>query len=140
MQSSLWQECLTCKNKCCKWPLAFPLFLTPEEKKELPDANKCFPCLFFNQKELCNIHNKRPFDCRFFPFDIHKIDGKFFWIIWKVDCPILEKRDYEPYLQDHEQNLLSKFKPYLNDYTKFRLEEFLQKYEYQVLREVKDIH
>lgn len=94
MQNSLWKDCLTCKDKCCKYPLTFPLFLTPQEKKQFPDINeniKNFTCAFFNQKELCDIYNKRPFDCRFFPFDVHKIDGKFFWIIWKVACPILKK-------------------------------------------------
>ena len=136
MQNSLWKECLTCKDKCCKWHLAFPLFLTEEEKKQLPNTNKNFPCVFFNQKELCDIHDKRPFDCRFFPFDIHKKDGKFFWIIWKVACPILEKQDYEPYLQEHEAGLIPKFKQYLDEYAKFRLEWFLKNFEYEVLREI----
>ena len=137
MQSNLWKECLNCKDKCCKWNLAFPLFLTPKEKGNSPKINIKFPCIFFNKKGLCDIHNKRPFDCRFFPFDVHNINGKFFWIVWKVNCPILDKEDFEPYLKEHEQKLIPTFMEYLKDYEKFRQEEFLSKYEYIVLREIK---
>lgn len=89
---------------------------------------------------MCDIYEKRPVDCRFFPFDILQIKGKFVWIFWKIRCPFLDsgnKEEFEKCLQDHEQNLIPKFKEYIDDYTKFRLGEFLSKYQYEILRELK---
>lgn len=87
---------------------------------------------------MCDIYNERPFDCRFFPFDILKLNGKFTWIIWQIKCPLVEKskEEFKPYLEEHEQKLIPVFKDYLEDYSKFRLEEFLSKFQYKVLREV----
>lgn len=139
MRDSPWKDCLACKNKCCKWDISRELFLTPEERKQLKGINTRFPCMFFNKKELCDIHDKRPFDCRFFPFDVHEIGGKFFWIIWKVACPIVKHNTdgYETYLREHEKNLIPKFKKFLGEYSKFRLEEFMNNYEYELLRKIK---
>lgn len=94
MQSNLWEECLTCKDKCCKWEISSPLFVTPEEKKKLIGINTCHPCLFY-QNELCTIHKDRPFDCRLFPFDIIKSNDKFYWIVWKLNCSISKKNKEE---------------------------------------------
>ena len=144
MEVELWKECLSCKNKgCCKLDIAYPLFVTQEEdvkiKKYYPNQNcfnKKFPCPFFNKNYLCDIHNIRPVDCRFFPFDIIKINEKFFWIIWKIDCPIIEYEDFEDCLEQFEEELIPYFKTYLQEYSKFRLEEFLNKYKFEVIREV----
>lgn len=133
------EECVACKDKCCNWDLAFPLFVTPEEKKKLVKINTCHPCSFFNKEQLCDVHKDRPFDCRFFPFDILKLDGKFYWIIWKVNCPMLVngKEKFEEILAEHEQHLVPFFKAHLDNYSQFRLAELLSKYEYEVIREVK---
>ncbi len=137
---NLREVCLSCKEKCCcRDNLGYPLFLTSKER-EINGINTCNPCKFFNKKGLCDIYDKRPFDCRFFPFDILKINGRFVWIFWKIKCPILDngnKEEFKKYLQDHEQNLIPEFKEYLDDYSQFRLEEFLAKYQYEILREVK---
>ena len=139
MQTNLWEECLYCKDKCCKWDIAFPLFVTSEERKKAPLINTRHPCIFYDKNELCDIHKIRPFDCRFFPFDILKLNEKFFWIIWKFNCPILNKNkeEFEQYLEEHEKELIPKFIEYLDNYSKFRLKELLSKYQYEVLREVK---
>ncbi|MEW6294867.1 MAG: hypothetical protein AB1467_01055 [Candidatus Diapherotrites archaeon] len=139
MQTDLWKECLTCKDKCCKWDIAFPLFVTNHEKRKLSHINTRHPCLYFNRKELCEIYPNRPFDCRFFPFNVWESNGKFYWMIWKLNCPILNKNKekIELYLQEHEKKLIHRFKNYLNAYSKFRLEELIAKYQYEVLRKVK---
>jgi Fe-S-cluster containining protein len=139
MRRSLWNDCLTCENPCCMMEWLFPLFLTPKEKKQLPEAGKkisCAHCIFLNEKGLCDVYKKRPFDCRFFPFDVHEMDGKFFWIVWKIPCPIVKKRNYEPYLREHEEKLVPKFKKFLTSYSAFRSKELLNAYEYKVLREI----
>ncbi len=81
----------------------------------------------------------RPFDCRFFPFDILKINEEYFWITWRLNCPILNrgKENFEHYLKEHESKLIPEFKEHLSKYSEFRLKELLSKYEYEVLREVK---
>lgn len=137
--SNIWKDCLYCRDKCCKWDIANPIFVTPQEKEKLTGINTKHPCFFFNQKELCDIHVIRPFDCRFFPFDILKINGEFFWIVWKLNCLILNKnkKEFEIYLREHEKYLIPKFKECLSDYSEFRLKEFLSKYRYEVLREIK---
>lgn len=138
MKKDLWHDCVICKNKCCKWELAFPLFTTPDERKKHKTINSKKPCVFLNDKELCEIHNSRPFDCRFFPFDIMKIDTKFFWVIWNDDCSISKNRrkDFEKYLSEHEKKLIPNFVKYIDDYANFRLKDLKSRYSYEVLREL----
>ena len=83
---------------------------------------------------MCDAHQDRPVDCRLFPFEILKVDGVFHWVIRDVDCLILKAPDYEPYLQQHERDIIPGFFKYLDDYASFRLDEFLDKYNYRVLR------
>ncbi|MBI5206813.1 MAG: hypothetical protein HY934_03385 [Candidatus Firestonebacteria bacterium] len=138
--SELWAECLQCKDKCCKLQIAFPLYLTPVEKANLQGINICHPCRYFDNRGLCGIHKERPYDCRFFPLDILKVKNQLFWIFWKVKCDILlnkTHKDLEPYLEEHEKKLIPGFKNYLDDYAKFRLDELVNKYGFEILREVR---
>jgi len=143
MGINLWQNCLSCKDKCCKWSVACPLFVTSQEMSKIEegntieDFNKKYPCAFFDKNELCAIHNVRPVDCRFFPFDVMNISGKFFWVIWDVNCLILKQKNFEPYLEQFETELIPNFQENLENYSKFRLEEFIHKYKFQVIREIK---
>jgi len=144
MEAELWKECLTCKNKgCCKSVIAYPLFLTPKETERIEKLNpnqicfnKKFPCLFLNKNGLCDIHNIRPTDCILFPFDILKINGEFFWVIWKIDCPILQYNNFKFCLKQLEEEIIPDFKEYLDEYSQFRLNEFLKKYKYKIIRKV----
>ena len=109
-----------------------------ERERELLKPNTQHYCVYFNQKELCEIHSDRPVDCRIFPFDVLKIGGKFYWTVWKLKCSILENEEtFEPFLQEHEREIIPKFVEHINDYSQFRLEELLSKYQFKVLREVK---
>lgn len=139
MKKDLWQVCLSCNEKCCG-DFAFPLFLTPEERKKHPNLNTKCPCVFFGRGGgLCEIHNTRPFDCRLFPFDIMMKGIRFSWIIWEVNCPISRGKedDFEKYLDDHEKNLIPRFIKHMANYAKFREEEMDNKFKYKILREVK---
>ncbi len=133
----LWDACLSCREKCCAMSLAFPLFITPEEQRRLPETNTVHPCAYYNEEGLCDAHEDRPVDCRLFPFEILKLDGVFQWVVWEVDCLILKAPDYEPYLLQHERDIIPGFSKYLDDYASFRLDEFIDKYDYRVLRPVK---
>ena len=136
MTNDLWQDCIDCKTKCCRGDIAFPLFITPKELEINPAINSKNPCVFFNDCELCEIHDSRPFVCKLFPFELMKINQKFFWIIWNIDCLITKNRraDFEKYLTEHEEKLIPQFIDHLEDYADFRIEELKKKYKYEVLR------
>jgi Fe-S-cluster containining protein len=137
MKKNLWDECLSCDDKCCKWDFSSPLFITPEEEEKLSGINTNHPCLFY-QNDLCAVHENRPTDCRLFPFDIIKEDNKFYWIVWKLNCSIANKdrEDFEPLLQQHEKEIIPSFKKYIDKYAKFRFGELSNKHKYEILREI----
>jgi len=143
----LWEGCLICHSKsCCNLDIAYPLFVTQEEMERIrelyPDKAKLFnrilPCPFLTEDGLCMIHESKSVDCRLFPFDVLNLDGRLCWIIWKLDdCAIIrEENRFEEYLKNLEERLISGFRPYLEAYSRFRLDELLSKYSYEVLREV----
>lgn len=41
-------------------------------------------CVFWNENK-CSIYQHRPFDCRAYPFDILKINGKYHWIVYSCN-------------------------------------------------------
>lgn len=145
--SKFWRGCLICQGKsCCYLDIAYPLFVTQEEmeciKAVYPNKagsfNRVLPCPFLMGDGLCMIHGIKPVDCRLFPFDVIKMDGKFCWIIWKLDCGILRERGkFEEYLADLEEKLIPGFSPYLEAYSSFRLDELFGKYSYEILREAR---
>jgi Fe-S-cluster containining protein len=43
-------------------------------------------CVFWDEKSMkCSIYDQRPFDCRAYPFDVLKIDGKYHWIVYSCN-------------------------------------------------------
>ncbi|HCU71146.1 MAG TPA: hypothetical protein DIC35_05360 [Candidatus Moranbacteria bacterium] len=140
MKKDLWHDCLICQSKnCCKTEITFPLFATQEEKIRNPKINTRKPCAYLGQGELCDIYEKRPCDCRFYPFDIIKIQGSLYWVTWNIRCELLEKKslDIEKYLAHLEEEIIPNFLQHLDDYSQFRLKELKRKYRYKILRKVK---
>lgn len=138
MENDLWKACLACRTKCCSSDIADPLFVTPRERITNKGINTKNPCTFF-RGGLCQVHSSRPFDCRFFPFDMMKIDGGYYWIFWEIKCPITDnknEKDFEKYLLEHENILLPKFLKYINSYAKFRLEELKRKFKFKIIRRI----
>jgi len=83
------------------------------------------------------IHPDRPVDCRLFPFDVMKVDGKLYWVIWETGCPISrEEWRYNEYLEDMEEKVIPGFSPHLEAYALFRNEELHSKYTFRILKEV----
>lgn len=144
--SELWEDCLKCKGVlCCNLDIAHPLFVTDEEMERImnlrPDKagsfNKILPCPFLREDSLCTIHESKPVDCRLFPFDVIKVDGELYWIVWNFDCLVSkDEARFEEYLIDLEKRLIPGFNPHLDAYSAFRIEELSGKYRYRVLREV----
>lgn len=139
MKRYIWQECLDCKSKiCCKGFFPKSVFLTPRNKEELPDMNKKSPCAYLGSDGLCTVHNKKSVDCQLFPFDIISKKGKYFWVIWDVDCPIIknDRKNFEIYLQNIEKNLMPGFKKYLKEFDEWKDAEYKNKFKYEIIREI----
>lgn len=41
-------------------------------------------CVFWIDSK-CSIYDKRPFDCRAYPFDVLKINGQYYWIVYSCN-------------------------------------------------------
>ncbi|MGI9566706.1 MAG: YkgJ family cysteine cluster protein [Nitrosopumilus sp.] len=86
--------------------------------------NNSNACVFWNEDDsYCSIYEYRPFDCKIFPFDIYKIDGKYMWImygcndnssninegnihsIWKWTENILQELEQDPQFKDILKNI-----------------------------------
>ncbi len=146
--SELWNECLSCQEKCCDSEIVFPLFVTRGEyerlKNSYPDAvdqfNKSVPCPFLKKNKLCIIHEIKPVDCKLFPFDIVMIDQKFYWIIREINCPIAKNEEvFEKYLSVFEETIIPHFIEYMEDYALFRYDELAEKWGCKIIREVRFI-
>ena len=128
----LWERCLTCEDNCCHGHLSTTIFTTPEEKKNLPLINTNAPvCPYLDKNNLCGVHTLRPFDCRLFPFDLIKEGGKFYWVIWELNCPIIknERHQFEEYLLEHETKLIPRFKNFLEEFNDWQDAEYKAKYK-----------
>ena len=145
-EPELWMGCFVCQEKCCNMEIAHPLFVTDQEMEQIRSAhpdkaeqfNKTQLCPFLMDDGLCLIQESKPVDCRLFPFDIIKLDGKFYWIIRNINCLIsCERLRFEDYLNGLEEKLIPGFSPYLDDYSSFRLDELCCKYSYEIIREVR---
>ena len=100
-----------------------------KKKKQLTNDNNgnnnsSDACVFWNEEDsCCSIYEHRPFDCKIFPFDIYKIDGKYMWImygcndnssninegnihsIWKWTENILQELEQDPQFKDILKNI-----------------------------------
>lgn len=72
-----------------------------ETIKKKKDSNQCIFWDASNRK--CSIYKNRPFDCMIYPFDIFKIDGKYFWIVYTCN-PQSNWKWSESYLQIFENS------------------------------------
>jgi Fe-S-cluster containining protein len=101
-----------------------------------PNSNVC---IFWDEQKGCSIYKQRPFDCRAYPFDILKIDGKFHWIVYSCN-PQSDWRWTEEYLQSLEQDkafaeVMEKIEVFSGN-TLLILPEEAKKTPYVVLRKV----
>ena len=104
LDSGLWSGlCDKCNHTSCCNDFVTP-FLTPTEEKGIkkikhenfseeiiinnkqvfalkkkPGTNEC---IFWSKDSGCEIYQKRPFDCKLFPFDIYKINGVYTWVVY----------------------------------------------------------
>ncbi|WP_316506232.1 YkgJ family cysteine cluster protein [Nitrosopumilus sp.] len=110
--------------------------------------NNSNACVFWNEEDsCCSIYEHRPFDCKIFPFDIYKIDGKYVWIVyscnnnnsntnedrnsWKWTEGILEELEQDPQFEDILKNI-----DVYSDITEIDSLEESKRMQFVILREI----
>jgi len=111
--------CNTCQDHSCCTTFASPLifnsdllkiksvtnekffeFIKVNDKKMMALTKKkdSSSCHFWDSKVGCRIYQHRPLECRMFPFDIHKIDNEYRWVVYTCN-PNSDWQWAESYLQ-----------------------------------------
>ena len=137
--NTTWENlCSSCKTKsCCKSFSGANLLQSELEKIKDYVGNDSFAkivtynkiptpviqkksdsdeCIFWDSKnDCCSIYDLRPFDCKLFPFDIHKINGQNMWVIntcnpdadWSWTESMLQEFENDPSFSELVENLNS---------------------------------
>jgi Fe-S-cluster containining protein len=155
--------CSTCKTQGCCTDSAVPLVFESDfsdlksigkhSEQYLHDRNvngtiikavnkkeNSTHCIFWDENIFtCSIYPQRPFDCRAYPFDILKINGKYHWIVYSCN-PQSNWEWTEGHLKELESDkafseLMQKVEIFSGN-TKIILPEELKKTKYAVLRQV----
>lgn len=71
-------------------------------------------CTFLDDRKMCTIYDLRPFDCRFFPFDIARLDDEYYWVVYDYFCQ-LKAGNWEEQVTRFEKEILPAMLPYLHD-------------------------
>lgn len=88
-------------------------------------------CIFYNNG--CTIYNNRPLDCRLFPFDLKKIDGRYYLVLYNLKC--LEGINFisENYCLD---DVIDAIKPWIESYTDDSICSKLDAIGYTIIKEI----
>jgi Fe-S-cluster containining protein len=89
------QHCQPCLE-CCKNE---NLYLSEKEKDVYGERSESTNCHHLKGDGKCDIHNERPMECRIYPFDLKKIDGKIKWLVWE-SCPATTAMKHDFYMQE----------------------------------------
>lgn len=78
--------CHACGNACCTREVIFAAdnelaALNVDAIEHKPDKT----CMFL-ENGRCSVYEKRPLECKIFPFDIEEIGKNLMWIVWEF-CP-----------------------------------------------------
>lgn len=117
---------MTCRAKCCKEE---KIFVLSNELSNIKHAyansqvnfnfsGKC--CFLKNNK--CGIYELRPFECRIFPLDIEKINGKIMWIMW-LWCPASARINIPVLIKNADKMAKQLGKEYILDYIRYHSAE-----------------
>ena len=118
--------CETCSHQECCTKSASPLLFEddlkklktlgkPEEEyvelikidgknfKALKKKEDSKTCVFWDdEKQMCSVYDKRPFECRAYPFSLEMEDDKCFWTIYSCN-PDTDWKWTEDYLKNLER-------------------------------------
>ena len=97
-QFDYFQYCQPCLA-CCKNE---NLYLSQKEREIYGERSENTNCHHLLADGKCDIHSERPMECRIYPFDLKKIDGKIKWIVWS-SCPATTSMEHKFYIQEIEK-------------------------------------
>jgi Fe-S-cluster containining protein len=70
---------------------------------------RCFICPLLNvHDDTCTVYEKRPFECRLYPFVLTKT-GVAVWLAADPQCPFVEQHAHEPDFRDYTAMLTAFF-------------------------------
>lgn len=113
------EYCAACKAKCCKneKPYASKEELAELGVAEISQKEDGY-CIFL-KRNRCSVYDKRPFECRIFPFNTEKRNGKIVWVLYST-CPAAKHLDAEKFIDNLEKELSDKFSlEYIKDYVRY---------------------
>lgn len=89
-------------------------------------------CIFYKDGK-CTIYKVRPTDCRLFPYDIIRIDKKYYLVIYEMDCIDTEKFISENYC---DEDLIKRIIPWIKDFTNDINYTKMKNYKCKIIREI----
>ena len=122
--------CISCNTGCCH-----------NEDKTIPE-NDCIRQLTegtSTEEMNINSYDRRPLECRLFPFDIKEINEKMFWIKWD-QCNATPELNYENFMDFFERQFSRKLsidyiKQYVENNKTIKPEKY-SKDNFIIIREV----
>jgi hypothetical protein len=93
-----WLEgCTSCNKDCCHNE---DKFIQKDECNRYKTVH--IPEYLQKMHEQYDTSDKRPLECRLFPFDVKDIDGKMTWVMWN-NCHVNPKLDYQKFINFFER-------------------------------------
>jgi len=142
MKEIRWLDfCNPCKSWCChnENPFASKSELD-KLKVEKIITKKDGSCIFLDDSGKCGSYQDRPIECRIFPMDIQKINGKLVWVVWDR-CPATRELDCDKMVDLFEKTFSREFaEGYIRKYVEYHKSNQPEKYSdigFRVIREVK---
>jgi Fe-S-cluster containining protein len=96
---------------------------------------------YFYQNNRCTIYKERPIDCRFFPFDIYKDNGKNMLVLYKKNiCEYVpDNNDEIEKFGNKNKRLIKLIYPYLNEWSDEKFIQLLKMEERDIINSVEDV-
>ena len=90
-------------------------------------------CIFYKNNK-CSIYNIRPSDCRLFPFDIIKLDNKYYLILYELHC--INYKTFKK-LSNNIETIVENILPWINEFTDKRNYDKMNNIKYFIIKEIK---
>ena len=90
-------------------------------------------CVFYKNNK-CQIYDIRHLDCKLYPFDIIKIENKYYLILYKLNC-----NNINDFINDLEDinSIVEKIKPWIANFTNPVNFTKMKNKEYTIIKEIK---
>lgn len=89
-------------------------------------------CIFYRNNK-CIIYDNRPIDCRLYPFDIIKLEDKYYLILYLLEC--INSKNLE---EEHSRidSIIGDVIPWINQFTDERNFTKMKDKKYKIIKEI----